>query len=124
MNTLKTSNILKVVDFSQLCSNKIITTRLPGTAGYRLCGRRPTTPCSVLATEEQLESVLQGRHVRIGVLVELESVGNDLDVPSARSSLVARTIAEVEVSGVLWHSTEGVHEATRIGLTVCFEPLF
>jgi len=89
------------------------------------CGRRsrPRRTTSFAAVQH-LEPVLQGRHVRVNILVHLKGVRYDFDGPSAWCAVATGLEAEPEVAGVLWEAAEGVHEAGRVGFAVVLEPQF
>jgi hypothetical protein len=88
-----------------------------------LSSRHSTSRASA-TLDQQLEAVLERDHIRVRVLLQLKSVGHDLDTPCALGLVLAHLEADPEVPGVLGHATEGVHGAIGVGFAIILEPEF
>lgn len=84
--------------------------------------KRRSSPLAHIA-EHQLETVAQGVHIGVGVLLEFEALWDDLDGPVLESRMLACLEAKEEVAGVFGVDAEGISRATRIGLGVGLKPL-
>lgn len=84
--------------------------------------KRRSSPLAHIA-EHQLETVAQGVHIGVRVLLEFEALWDDLDGPVLESRMLACLEAKEEVAGVFGVDAEGISRATRIGLGVGLKPL-
>lgn len=80
--------------------------------------------CASTALNQQFEAILERDHVGVGVLVEFEGVGHNLDTPRPLGLVFAHLEADPEVARVFGHTAKGVHGAIGVGLAVVLQPQF